>query len=81
MATKYIKLKRTQRPKPKKAAFYVTARVFRGNDSFLARVPGAMTTIPEVPEVILIDDWAYKLTNTSPLTYVNVLAAVAKRVK
>jgi hypothetical protein len=40
----------------------------------LVRVSILITTVPEVPQVVLYDDRAFLLTNTSPLTYSQVLA-------
>jgi hypothetical protein len=56
---KYIRLKRTE--KQQKPAFWITARCYKGSDSFLVRVPGVMTSVPEVPEVVLVDDFVYRL--------------------
>lgn len=47
----------------------VLARVYGLKDSILVKVPISMTTIPEVPEVILQDNWVAVLQATSPLEY------------
>ena len=61
--------------------FSMIARVYEGNDSFLARVPFRVTTVPELTEVIIIDDKVYVLRSTYPLTYLNVPSARALRIK
>jgi hypothetical protein len=45
----------------------------------VVRLPILVTTVPEVPQVVLYDDRAFILTNTSPLTYSQVLAARATK--
>jgi hypothetical protein len=75
----------TPRARPSKKIpeqkFFMIARVFEGNNTFLARVPFIVTTLPELTEVILIDDKAYVLHSTYPLTYRNVFAGKATRIK
>ncbi len=48
--------------------------------TFLARVPVAMTTIPEVPEVVTLEGKFFVLTTTLPMTYTQRLYAEAKRI-
>lgn len=60
--------------------FYMTARVYEGNNSFLARVPFVLTTIPELTEVIIIEEKAYVLHTTYPLTYRCVFSGRATRI-
>lgn len=46
---------------------------------FLAHVPIVITTVPELPEVVICEDRAFVLTNKYPLTYTSVYAAKATR--
>lgn len=60
---------------------YMTARVYDSKSaSILVKVPIMLTTIPEVPEVILLENWAATLFSTSPLAYRSVTTGRAKHV-
>jgi hypothetical protein len=43
-------------------------------------VPLLIEAVPEVPVVVIFEKKAYVKTNSSPLTYVNVLGGRAKRI-
>ena len=63
--------------------FNIVARMVEDGDpptTFLARVPVAMTTIPEVPEVVTLEGKFFVLTTTLPMTYTQRLYAEAKRI-
>jgi len=78
MATKKKSVPRATRVKN---VGYLTARVYdHKSASILVKVPVAMTTIPEVPEVILLENWAAVLYSTSPLAYRSVTSGRAKHV-
>jgi len=60
---------------------YLTARVYDNKStSILVKVPVMMTVIPEVPEVILLENWAAVLFSTNPLSYRSVTSGRAKHV-
>ena len=78
--TKTKKAKPTKRIKPE---FWMNARVYdsKGN-SLLVKVPVIMTSIPELPEIIFMNDpytWAAKLISTNPPSYLSVLSGKAKK--
>lgn len=61
---------------------WLTARVYDSKAaSLLVKVPVMMTTIPEVPEVIWLDNWAARLISTNPLAYATATTGKAKRVE
>ena len=66
--------------------FNIVARMVEDGDglfspkTFLARVPVAMTTIPEVPEVVTLEGKFFVLTTTLPMTYTQRLYSEAKRI-
>lgn len=60
--------------------FSVTARMVDGPASFLARVNVLISTIPEVPDVVTIENMVFTLVNTAPMTYVRRNAGEATRV-
>jgi hypothetical protein len=76
MATKKKSVPRAKRVKN---VGYLTARVYDSKStSILVKVPVMMTTIPEVPEVILVKNWAATLFSTNPLAYRTVTTGWAK---
>lgn len=79
-------MKKPKLKKRLKAEFHMTARVYDNRAaSILVRVPVVMTTIPEVPEVILHGEgdkqWAAVLISTNPIAYRSVIFGQAKKIK
>ncbi len=78
MSTKRKSTPRALRVKP---VGYMTARVYdTKSSSILVKVPVVLGVIPEVPEVILMENWAAVLYSTSPLAYRSVTSGRAKHV-
>ena len=81
MSTKRKSVKIAPRAQRVKPVGYLTARVYDSKaTSILVKVPVAMGVIPEVPEVILLENWAAVLYSTSPLAYRSVTTGRAKHV-
>lgn len=51
-----------------------------GKSTFLARVPAILTTIPEIPDVVMCEGKFFTLTTTVPMTYTQRLYAEAVRI-
>ena len=57
---------------------HMPGRLFETNgDSFLAKVPLFITSIPEIPQTVTIGVAVYVLTNTAPLQYTRATSTKA----
>lgn len=63
-----------------KTKSFMTARLipFGGGYGVVVKIPVLITTIPEVPEVVLFNSRGYRLKGTTPLTYEYVLTGRAE---
>jgi hypothetical protein len=74
------------KPKTAPSQFSITARMVEAAEglycprTFLARVPVMLTTIPEVPEVVMLEGKFFTLTTTVPMTYTQRQYAEATRI-
>jgi hypothetical protein len=73
----YIKIART---KKKTEPFgHMTARLFDSHDGTkIVKVPIRMTTVPEIPQVVIYKDFCFTLENSAPLSYREALGGIAK---
>lgn len=76
----YIKIART---KKKPTVFsHIIARLFDSHGGTrIVRVPTLMTTVPEIPRVVLYKDFVFTLENSAPLTYRESLGGIATDIR